>query len=124
MSLAGPNARSLEMDANFSDTWHYAVGARYRLDSFWSVSAGFAYDSSPVSNADRTIALPVDRQYRYAVGLLYDLRKDLTLGAAYEYMDAGDAPVSQSGGPLRGDLEGNFDRAAFHFFALNANWRF
>lgn len=124
VSLAGPNARSLEMDANFSDTWHYALGARYWLDSSWSVSAGVAYDSSPVSNADRTIALPVDRQYRYAVGLQYDLRKDLTLGAAYEYMDAGDAPVSQTGGPLQGDLQGDFDSAAFHFFALNANWTF
>jgi long-chain fatty acid transport protein len=111
-------------DANFSDTWHYALGARYRLDHLWSVSAGFAYDSSPVSNADRTVAMALDRQYRYAVGLQYVLRSNLTLGAAYEYMDAGDAPVNQTGGPLRGDLQGDFDGAAFHFFALNANWTF
>ena len=77
VSLAGPNARSLEMDGNFSDTWHYALGARYRLDSSWSVSTGIAYDSSPVSNAGRTIALPVDRQCRYAVGLQYSLREAL-----------------------------------------------
>jgi long-chain fatty acid transport protein len=124
VSLGAPNATSLAVDANFNDTWHYALGARYRLDPMWSVSAGFAYDSSPVSDSNRSVAMPLDRQYRYALGLLYELRDDLTLGAAYEYMDAGDAPVNQSGGPLRGSIKGDLDRSAIHFFALNANWRF
>ena len=124
LSLGSPNASTLEVDANFSDTWHYALGARYRLDPKWSVSTGIAYDSSPVSNSDRTIAMPLDRQYRYALGLQYQLRTDITVGAAYEYMDAGDAPVNQSGGPLRGNFQGKLDRADFHFFAMNANWKF
>lgn len=124
LSLGGPAAKSLEADANFDDTWHYALGARYRLDPLWSVSAGIAYDTSPVSNSDRSVAMLLDRQIRYAVGLQYELRKDLTLGAAYEYMDAGDAPVNQVGGPLTGSIKGDLDRSAFHFFALNANWKF
>ena len=124
LSLGGPNASSLKVDANFSDTWHCALGARYRLDPKWSVSTGVAYDSSPVSNSDRTVAMPLDRQYRIGMGLQYALRNDVTLGVAYEYMDAGDAPVNQSGGPLRGDFEGDLDSADFHFFALNANWKF
>lgn len=124
LSLGGPNARSLAVDANFEDTWHYAFGARYRLDSNWSLSAGFAYDSSPVSNSNRTVAMPLDRQYRVGVGVQYLLRQDITLGAAYEYMDAGDAPVNQSGGPFRGDFQGDLDSADFHFLVLNANWKF
>ena len=48
------------------------------------MSAGFAYDSSPVKNSNRSIVLPLDRQYRYALGLQYELRKNITLGAAYE----------------------------------------
>ena len=68
--------------------------------------------------------MPLDRQYRIGVGLQYALRQDLTLGAAYEYMDAGDAPVNQTGGPLRGDFSGDLDQADFHFFVLNANWTF
>jgi long-chain fatty acid transport protein len=117
-------SRSTTADANFQDTWHTALGARYRLDPRWSVSAGFAYDSSPVKNSDRSIVLPLDRQYRYAVGLQYDLRKDLTLGAAYEYMDAGSAPVNQTGGPLKGDLKGDLKNDVFHIVALSANWKF
>jgi long-chain fatty acid transport protein len=124
LSLGGPNATSLEVDANFEDTWHYALGARYRLNYQWSVSAGFAYDSSPVSNSNRTVAMPLDRQYRIGAGVQYQVRKNLILGGAYEYMDAGDAPVNQSGGPLRGDFKGDLDSSGFHFFVLNANWKF
>jgi len=116
--------RSTSVDANFQDTWHYAIGARYRLNPLWSVSAGFAYDSSPVTNSDRSIVLPLDRQYRYALGVQYDLRKDITLGAAYEYMDAGSAPVDQTGGALKGDLKGDFKDDVFHILALSMNWTF
>jgi long-chain fatty acid transport protein len=122
VSLSDPNATTLNMDANMHDTWHYAIGARYRIDPVWSVSAGFAYDDSPVSNKDRTVAMPLDQQKRYAVGLQYKIRNDLTVGAAYEYMDAGDAPVNQNGGILRGNYSGELDRSDFHFFALNFNW--
>jgi long-chain fatty acid transport protein len=115
---------STTADANFQDTWHTALGARYRLDPRWSVSAGFAYDSSPVKDSDRSIVLPLDRQYRYALGLQYALRKDLTLGAAYEYMDAGSAPVNQTGGQLKGDLKGDLKDDVFHIVALSANWKF
>jgi long-chain fatty acid transport protein len=117
-------SRSTTADANFQDTWHTAVGARYRLDPRWSVSAGVAYDSSPVKNSDRSIVLPLDRQYRYALGVQYALRNDLTLGAAYEYMDAGSAPVDQTGGDLKGDLKGDFKDDQFHILALSANWTF
>jgi long-chain fatty acid transport protein len=117
-------SRSTTADANFQDTWHTAVGARYRLDPRWTVSAGIAYDSSPVRNSDRSIVLPLDRQYRYALGVQYELRKDLTLGAAYEYMDAGSAPVDQTGGFLKGDLKGDLKDDVFHILALSANWKF
>jgi long-chain fatty acid transport protein len=88
------------------------------------VSAGVAYDSSPVSNSNRSIALALDRQYRYAVGALYDWRKDLTLGVAFEYMDAGSAPVKQQGGPLRCDLKSDFKNDDIYFLALSMNWKF
>jgi long-chain fatty acid transport protein len=117
-------SKSTSVDANFQDTWHTALGARYRLNPLWSVSAGFAYDSSPVSNANRSIVLPLDRQYRYGLGLTYDWRKNITFGAAYEYMDAGSAPVNQTGGALKGDLKGRLKDDAFSILALNMNWKF
>ena len=104
-------------------TWHVAVGGRYRVSPLWSLSAGVAYDSSPVSDRNRTIALALDEQYRYGIGALYDWRKDITLGVAFEYMDAGDAPVDQRGGPLRGDLKTKFKDQDVYFLALSLNWK-
>jgi len=124
VSIDSTTSTSTSVDANFQDTWHTALGARYRLDPRWSISAGFAYDSSPVRNADRSIVLPLDRQYRYGLGLTYDWRKNITFGAAYEYMDAGSAPVNQTGGPLRGNLKGRFKDDTFSILALNMNWKF
>jgi long-chain fatty acid transport protein len=83
-----------------------------------------AYDSSPVTDSDRSIVLPLDRQYRYGLGLQYTLNKDITLGAAYVYMDAGSAPVDQTGGPLKGDLKGDLQNDVFHILALSMNWEF
>ncbi|MDB4409831.1 outer membrane protein transport protein [Gammaproteobacteria bacterium] len=124
VSLDSATSRSTTVDANFDDTWHVALGARYRVSPLWSVSAGVAYDSSPVSNSDRSIALALDEQYRYAVGAMYDWRKDITLGVAFEYMDAGDASVNQKGGPLRGDLKSDFKNDDIYFLALSMNWKF
>ncbi len=124
VSVDSTTSVSTTANANFQDTWHAALGARYRLDPVWSLSAGVAYDSSPVTNSDRSIALALDRQYRYAVGALYDWRKDLTLGVAFEYMDAGSAPVDQQGGPLRGDLKSQFKNDDVYFLALSMNWKF
>lgn len=117
-------SNSTSVNANFQDTWHTALGVRYRLNPLWSVSAGFAYDSSPVTNSHRSIVMPLDRQYRYALGLQYDWRKNITFGVAYEYMDAGSAPVNQTGGALKGDLQGRFKDDAFNILALNVNWKF
>ena len=88
------------------------------------MSAGIAYDSSPVTNSNRSIVLPLDRQYRYALGLQYEWRKNITFGAAYEYMDAGSAPVNQTGGSLKGDLKGRLKDDTFNILALNVNWKF
>ncbi len=121
---SGNQSDSGSVNANMQDTWHTALGARYKLDPRWSVSAGFAYDSSPVVDEYRTIILPLDRQYRYAAGVQYQWRSDISLGFAYEYMDAGSAPVNQTAGPLRGDLKGKLKDDVFHIMAFSMNWTF
>src|SRR5262245_35232360 len=89
-------------DLHFSNTYHWAIGAMYRVTPAWLLTARFAYDTSPVEEKDRTVTMPVDRQIRYAVGVQYDLSARSTLGVAYTLINGGDAPVNQAGGPLRG----------------------
>ena len=60
----------------------------------------------------------------FGTGIQYDWNKDVTVGAAYEYLDAGDAEIDQEGGPLQGSLKGDYGTNAIHFFAVNLIWKF
>jgi opacity protein-like surface antigen len=56
--------------------------------------------------------------------LQYKLSQDITLEAAYEYLDLGEANINQTGGNLRGDLKGDFEKNQIHFFGFNMVWKF
>jgi long-chain fatty acid transport protein len=45
-------------------------------------------------DANRTPSLPVDRQWRYATGLQFMPAKNVTIAAAYEFVDLGSAPIN------------------------------
>jgi len=124
VTVRSATTTELTQDRNLKDTWHVALGTQYRFLEKWLWSVGFAYDSSPVDKDDRSPDLPVDRQIRYATGLQYDWGENVTLGAAYEYLDAGDAKIDQEGGPLQGDLKGDYKTNEIHFINLNLIWRF
>lgn len=115
---------SLEKDRNFKDTWHTAIGIRYEYQPGWKISTGVAYDSSPVKTHDRTPDMPLDRQWRFGVGLQHERSKDFTLGVAYEYVNLGDAKIDQAGKPLTGRLKGEYSANAIHIANLTMNWRF
>jgi long-chain fatty acid transport protein len=114
------------VDANlhFSDTCHVAIGQQLQIGEKWLWSAGFAYDSAPVSRANRSAVLPLDRQLRYGTGLDYEVNHDLTAGLSWELMDAGPGPYSVHRGPLAGTLQGHYSTNWLNFVALNVVWKF
>jgi long-chain fatty acid transport protein len=114
---------STTTNAQYDDTFHVAVGAHYRFHPKWRVTAGFAYDSSPVGDADRTVALPLDRQFRYSAGLIYDLNERITMGLAYTFIDAGSASVNQTRG-LVGTVQGDYSSNYINVIALSFAMRF
>jgi long-chain fatty acid transport protein len=124
ITLSSATTTSFTRDLDYDNTWHVAVGSRYRLNPRWRVSAGFAYDSSPVGRSDRTPDLPLDRQVRIATGALYDLNESVVLGASYVYVDLGDADIRQSGGLLTGSLAGDYSPNRIHAVNVNVTWRF
>jgi long-chain fatty acid transport protein len=123
-SAAGSN--SVTADRNFNDTWHYAIGTQYRFASQWRLSAGVAYDDSPVDDEDRTPDMPLDRQIRYATGIQYDLSEDMTIGAAYTFLDTGKAKIELDGAdnPQRGELIGDYSSNYVNFVNVNVIYRF
>jgi long-chain fatty acid transport protein len=109
---------------NYQDTYHAGIGVYYRVADPWLLMAGFGYDTSPTSSSrDRSPALPLGATFRYAAGVQYDWNKDLSVGAAYTLIDAGSAKVNRSGGPLKGDLEGEYDTNFIHALNLNFVYR-
>jgi long-chain fatty acid transport protein len=66
----------------------------------------------------------LDQKFRLATGILYRFNDNITVGAAYQYMNGGDADVDVERGPLAGRLQGDYKSYDFHFVALNLNWRF
>ena len=124
VGISAANQRTLTANLHFSDTCQIAIGQQYRITDKWLWSAGFAYDSSPVSKADRIAVLPVDRQLRYGTGIEYEINRDVAAGIADELMDAGPGPYSNRRGPLAGTLRGHFSTNFLNFAALHVIWKF
>lgn len=122
--LQSQNTTELTQDRNFDDTWHYAAGMQYQIDEGNLLSLGIAYDESPVSETNRTLDMPLDRQWRYAIGLEQDLSDDMTIGYAYELLDAGKAEVDQNRGPLAGEIKGDYSSNYIHIFNVSLAKRF
>ena len=117
--------RTVNANLHFSDTYQIAVGQQFRIAEKWLWSAGFAFDSSPVSRTNRSAVLPVDRQLGYGTGIQYDVNRNVTAEAAWEFMDAGPGPYSIKGKPpVAGPLQGHYSTNHLNFLALNVTWKF
>jgi long-chain fatty acid transport protein len=124
IGISALKQRTVTANLHFSDTCQIAIGQQLRIAEKWLWSAGFAYDSSPVSRANRVPSMPIDRQLRYGTGIQYQINRDVTAGAAWEFMDAGPAPYSARRGPLAGTLQGHYSTDYMNFLALNVIWKF
>ena len=124
LGIDATTQKSLAVDLNYADTIHTAIGGQYRIGEKWLWSAGFAYDSSPVSEANRTPTLPLDRQLRCGTGIQYHVNEKVTLGAANELLDDGKAPFNVRRGPLAGRLQGGYSTNLLDFLAFNLVWKF
>jgi long-chain fatty acid transport protein len=124
ISVASTDINDETVDLNYDDTWGFALGTQYAFAEGWLWSFGGGYESSPMSKSERSPALPMDQQFRIGTGLQYSINDDITVGAAYQYMNGGDNNVDRNRGPLAGRLEGDYKSFDFHFVGLNLSWRF
>lgn len=108
--------QSIETD--WQDTYHFGGGVHYRPIEDWLLQAGIAYDTSPVSDGNRSAEIPIDRQIRYAVGAQHQFTEKLAFGGAFEYIDLGDARIKSN--TLRGEYQEN----RIFAFALNFGYQF
>lgn len=124
IGVSSMKQRTVDVNLHFSDTCQIAIGQQLAFGEKWLWSAGFAYDSSPVSKANRVPVLPLDRQLRYGTGIQYQINDNVTAGAAWEFMDAGPGPFSADRGPLAGTLQGHYSTNYLNFASVNLIWKF
>jgi len=124
VGISARNQTTLETNLHFSDTCQIAIGEQFRFARKWLWSAGFAYDSAPVSTTNRVAVLAIDRQLRYGTGFQYEINRDVTAGVAAELLDAGPGPFSNTRGPLAGTLQGHYSTNYLNFVAVSVIWRF
>ncbi|MFO1476138.1 MAG: outer membrane protein transport protein [Verrucomicrobiota bacterium] len=114
---------SLTANLNYQDTWHGAAGVQFKASEAWQFMGGVAYDSSAVSDQDRTLSLPMGKAYRFGIGTQWRCSKSVAIDTAYEFLWAGDMPVTQDSA-YRGHVSGGFDNSWFSFFTVGINWLF
>jgi long-chain fatty acid transport protein len=108
-------AGSSALPLGWDDTWKLSGGVHYRLRPDWMLQAGVSYDSSPVDSDDRIALLPVDRQWRYAVGAQHQWSETTTVGFSFEYVDLGNSQI-------RNTVIGDYKKNELYAFAFNVNW--
>jgi long-chain fatty acid transport protein len=122
VSVVGPTTTSLTTTSKFNDTYHVGIGTQYRLNPEWLLNGGFAYDSSMVTAANRSIVLPVGATYKFGIGADWLVNPKVKLGFSYELSYVGNMSINQNRGPLAGQVVGEYKDVMFNFFAFTLNW--
>jgi len=112
---------AVTLDRNFDDTWN-AGAALVHAEGGHAISVGLAYESSPVSNKDRTFDLPFDELYKVsmAYGWKGNKRLDFSLGSTVYIV--GDSRIDQTSQGVR--AKGKFDTNYVLFLGGTARYRF
>ncbi|EJC6736239.1 aromatic hydrocarbon degradation protein [Vibrio vulnificus] len=118
-------------EEHWEDNYRFAVGATYQLQPKLALRTGIAYDTSAVSDKNRTITIPETDRTWLSVGATYDWTQNFTLDAGFTYIIAKDAPIKESrgyssdeaaqavGGQFVGETTGNV-----WLIGVQANYRF
>ncbi|KRW50956.1 transporter [Aeromonas allosaccharophila] len=117
--------RSRSVDMHYKDTWHLSLGTQFDVTPALRLSSGIAYDSSAVSDADRTVNLPMGEGWRWGLGASYQLSPATRLEASYTLAWLGDMSVNQeSPYGVRKDISGTYNNSYLNFFNIGVQHQF
>ncbi|HXX11031.1 MAG TPA: outer membrane protein transport protein [Burkholderiales bacterium] len=71
---------------NLQNAWRLSLGLGYHLSESWTLKGGFAWDQSPVQDQYRTVRLPDNSRYWFALGATYRPSKALAFDVGYAYL--------------------------------------
>ena len=124
IAVVSTTPKSLTLNQDYQNTWHLAGGAEFRPNTQWAFTSGIAYDSSPVTDANRGVILPVGANWRFGLGARWQVSRCVNIGGAAELIWNGDLNVDQNRGPLAGRVSGTYENSYVAVLALNLKWDF
>ena len=116
------NSNGAALPRNWEDTYHYAAGFDYRMNSRWTLRAGMAFDTNPIDDdEDRTADMPIDEQFRIAVGADQKRENGSVISYSLVYADYGDGKLDNSSfQPVLG-FTGEYSTNEIWFFSVSYN---
>jgi long-chain fatty acid transport protein len=103
---------------NWVNSEAFRLGLTHRLNTQWTIMAGFAIDKNPVPDQTLGFELPDSDAKIYSCGLRYQPTDTLTVGAAYLFDDKESRSVVNNG------VNGTFDNSAAHLVTAGLQYRF
>ncbi|OOF34918.1 outer membrane protein transport protein [Salinivibrio costicola] len=92
---------------NWEDNYRFAIGTTYQWDQQLTLRSGIAYDTSAVSDQNRTLTIPETDRTWLSLGAGYEMTPQLTLDAAFTYVFAKDASVKEARDGINSESEKN-----------------
>lgn len=112
--LAGAVISTLPL--RYKDGHFFSVGGEYDLNQQWTVRAGAAYETSPVSNEVRSVAVPDANRWWASLGASYRYSDKITVDVAYSHIFPKKGPINirpgdedYAGLPFSAVAKGNVD---------------
>jgi long-chain fatty acid transport protein len=121
MSIQG-GALTTTIERGWEDTWHVGAAIAYRIGDDQFITTGLGYDSSPVSDADRTADLPMDEQVKFGMSYGKIGKGNLDYAFGFSYIWLGTGTIDQTAQGVR--FKGEFDTNSLVFVGANLRYRF
>jgi long-chain fatty acid transport protein len=120
-----PNQPDSVQPENWVDVYKASVGVDWRMNQAWTLRAGYGYDNSPVSDADRTARLPDGDRIWWSFGATWHKSEKWEFSAGYAYLQlgGGDALAFDQTGATQDHLVGTYEGDA-HIIGLEARMKF
>lgn len=95
----------------WEDTWFFAMGAEYALDTDWTLRAGVAYDQTPTNDQFRTPRIADGDRTWLSLGAGWEPLAGLAVDVAYSHLFVDDARIDVASG-LGNQVAGTFENKA------------
>ena len=113
---------AIVQEEDWHDAFRYSIGLRYRPAPPYVLRAGFAYDETPIRDANRNPGIPGTDRLVFALGAGVRLSESITVDFGYTYNREVGASVDQfrsESGTVKGEYENGV-----HILSAQLRWVF